>query len=465
MLRTTLRLSAARRTLATAAGSNAYVASLLNVPKTVVTRLDNGLTVATESHPAASTATVGVWVDAGSRHETKASNGAAHLFQHLAFKGTAKRSQAAIEAEVESLGGDLLATTQREQSALYAQIAPESVEASVALLGDVVSNASLDAAALDAQRAVVAAEAKAVSADAERVVMDHLHAASFQDSSLGFTTHGPLANVQAMTQTDVAHFVKNNFTADRMVLVGAGNVEHAALVDYAKKHFAGVPTTGVKPRAEKPQFVGSDVRLRSDYDEVAHIALAVEGAGWTSADHLPLLVASRMIGKWSVTDGNAYPSTKLAQIALKHHLAESIKSFTTTYSDTGLWGIYLTSKNSENLDDLVHFTIREWMHLCLAPSEGQLAQAKQQVKAEFLRAQAASTTATAQAIGEQVLAYGRRISPFEFDKKIDAITVDDIKRVAHEYIYDADVSIVAAGPVDAVQDYNRIRGAMNLLRF
>ncbi|KNE59263.1 hypothetical protein AMAG_03574 [Allomyces macrogynus ATCC 38327] len=359
-----------QRTLATAAGSNAYVASLLNVPKTVVTRLDNGLTVATESHPAASTATIGVWVDAGSRHETKASNGAAHLFQHLAFKGTAKRSQAAIEAEVESLGGDLLATTQREQSALYAQIAPESVEAS-----------------------------------------------------------------------------------------------HAALVDYAKKHFSGVPTTGVKPRAEKPQFVGSDVRLRSDYDEVAHIALAVEGAGWTSADHLPLLVASRMIGKWSVADGNAYPSTKLAQIAHKHHLAESIKSFTTTYSDTGLWGIYLTSKNIENLDDLVHFTIREWMHLCLAPSEGQLAQAKQQVKAEFLRAQAASTTATAQAIGEQVLAYGRRISPFEFDKKIDAITVDDIKRVAHEYIYDADVSIVAAGPVDAVQDYNRIRGAMNLLRF
>jgi processing peptidase subunit beta len=362
------------------------------------------------------------------------------------------------------MGGHLNAYTSREQTVYYAKLFSQDVGKGVDILGDILQNSILDPNAIERERSVILREADEIDKQLEEVVFDHLHATAYQENSLGFTILGPRENIKQLKKGDLQDYINTNYTADRMVVVGSGKVDHNQLCDMVSKNFGNLPTGSGKPKFDRPDFMGSDVRLRRDDLPTAHVALAVEGCGWTSADHWPLLVASSMIGSFDRTAGNAYPSSKLAQIVAKHELANSFMSFNTTYSDTGLWGIYLKSNNRDNLDDMVHFTVREWMRLALAPSEGEVAQAKQQLKTSlFLSLD--GTTPVAEEIGRQMLAYGRRLTPYEVDKMVDAVTVEDVKRVAKEYVYDRDLSIVALGPVESLPDYNRIRASMNLLRY
>ena len=161
----------ALRTLATAVPSS---------PLTQVTTLSNGLTVATESHPHAQTATVGVWIDAGSRAETAANNGTAHFLEHMAFKGTNKRSQHALELEVENLGAHLNAYTSREQTVYYAKCFSKDVGKSVDIISDILQNSTLDTSAIERERDVILREQQEVDKQMEEVVFDHLHSVAFQ---------------------------------------------------------------------------------------------------------------------------------------------------------------------------------------------------------------------------------------------------------------------------------------------
>ena len=159
------------RQLATAVNSS---------PITQVSTLANGLTIATESHPHAQTATVGVWIDAGSRAETDATNGTAHFLEHMAFKGTNKRSQQALELEVENLGAHLNAYTSREQTVYYAKSFRKDVGTSVDIISDILQNSKLENPAIERERDVILREQEEVDKQLEEVVFDHLHAVAFQ---------------------------------------------------------------------------------------------------------------------------------------------------------------------------------------------------------------------------------------------------------------------------------------------
>ena len=142
--------------------------------------LPNGLTVATESHPHAQTATVGVWIDAGSRAETDATNGTAHFLEHMAFKGTNRRSQRDLELEVENMGAHLNAYTSREQTVYYAKSFRQDVDKSVDIISDILQNSKLETHAIERERDVILREQQEVDKQMEEVVFDHLHAVAFQ---------------------------------------------------------------------------------------------------------------------------------------------------------------------------------------------------------------------------------------------------------------------------------------------
>jgi processing peptidase subunit beta len=149
-------------------------------PFTEVTTLSNGLTVATEAHPHAQTATVGVWIDAGSRAETDATNGTAHFLEHMAFKGTGRRSQHALELEVENLGAHLNAYTSREQTVYYAKSFRKDVPQAVDIISDILQNSKLEGSAIERERDVILREQQEVDKQYEEVVFDHLHAVAYQ---------------------------------------------------------------------------------------------------------------------------------------------------------------------------------------------------------------------------------------------------------------------------------------------
>ncbi|KAF2808210.1 mitochondrial-processing peptidase-like protein subunit beta [Mytilinidion resinicola] len=436
--------------------------------KTESTTLSNGFTIATEHSPWAQTSTVGVWIDAGSRAETDKTNGTAHFLEHLAFKGTQKRTQQQLELEIENMGGHLNAYTSRENTVYYAKSFNSDVPATVDILSDILQHSKLEPQAIERERDVILREQEEVDKQLEEVVFDHLHATAFQGQPLGRTILGPKENIQSIQRADLEGYIKTNYTADRMVLVGSGGVPHAQLVELAEKHFAGLPSepTGqssviAAAQKVKPSFIGSEVRIRDDTMPTANIAIAVEGVSWKDGDYFTALVTQAIVGNWDRAMGSSpYLGSKLSTFVHANGLANSFMSFSTSYSDTGLWGIYLVTDNVTRIDDLVHFTLREWSRLSVSVSEAEVERAKAQLKASILLS-LDGTTAVAEDIGRQIITTGRRLSPEEVERVVGAITAKDVIDFANRKLWDRDIAISAVGQIEGLLDYNRVRNDMS----
>ncbi|KAF8538420.1 Metalloenzyme, LuxS/M16 peptidase-like protein [Trichophaea hybrida] len=426
------------------------------------TTLKNGLTIATEHSPYAQTATVGVFIDAGSRAETDATNGTAHFLEHLAFKGTNKRTQKQLELEIENMGGHLNAYTSRENTVYYAKSFKDDVGKSVEILSDILQNSKLEEAAIERERDVILREQEEVDKQLEEVVFDHLHATAFQGQALGRTILGPKENILSIKKSDLQNYISTNYKADRMVLVGAGGIPHEQLVELAEKHFSGLkssdsPITIGASRGPTPDFIGSEVRMRDDTIPTAHIAIAVEGVSWKDPEYFTALVAQAIIGNFDRAMGNApHLGSRLSSVLHKHHLTNSFMSFSTSYSDTGLWGAYMVTDNLTNIDDLVHFTLREWNRMAQTVTESEVERAKAQLKASLLLS-LDGTTAVAEDIGRQIVTTGRRMSPAEIERVVGAITEKDVIEFAKKRIWDQDVAVSAVGSIEGLLDYQRIR--------
>ncbi|KAH8648027.1 mitochondrial processing peptidase beta subunit mitochondrial precursor [Tricladium varicosporioides] len=435
-----------------------------NGVKTESTTLSNGLTIATEHSPWAQTSTVGVWIDAGSRAETDKTNGTAHFLEHLAFKGTNKRTQHQLELEIENMGGHLNAYTSRENTVYYAKAFNADVPATVDILSDILQNSKLEESAINRERDVILRESEEVDKQLEEVVFDHLHATAFQGQPLGRTILGPAENIMSIQRDDLVNYIKTNYTADRMVLVGSGGVPHQQLVELAEKHFSGLatePHTRAAAQKRKPDFVGSEIRLRDDTIPTANIAIAVEGVSWKDDDYFTALVTQAIVGNWDKAMGNApHMGSKLSGIVHQNDLANSFMSFSTSYSDTGLWGIYLVTDKLTRIDDLVHFTLREWSRLSYNVTEAEVERAKAQLKASILLS-LDGTTAVAEDIGRQIITTGRRMGPEEIERVVGAITEKDVMSFAQRKLWDQDVAISAVGSIEGLLDYNRVRNDMS----
>merc|ERR1712156_171776 len=259
---------------------------LLNVPPTDISIIDNGMKVATENS-GASTATVGLWIDTGSRYETASNNGVAHFLEHMVFKGTEKRSQTQLELEVENMGAHLNAYTSREQTVFYAKCLSSDLGNAVEILADILQNSKLGEQEIERERGVILREMQEVEMNLQEVVFDHLHAVAYQGTPLGRTILGPTGNIKSISRDDIVQYINTHYKGPRMVLAGAGGVNHEDLCDLATKHFGKI-TDKYDHEIPKPfdgiRFSGSDVRVRDDSMPLAHVAVAVEGVGWTHPD-------------------------------------------------------------------------------------------------------------------------------------------------------------------------------------
>merc|ERR1711936_504525 len=246
---------------------------LLNTPPTQVSVLDNGMRVATEDS-GVPTATVGLWIDTGSRYETAANNGVAHFLEHMAFKGTAKRSQTGLELEVENTGAHLNAYTSREQTVFYAKCLSGDLDGAVEILSDILTNSTFGQEEIERERGVILREMQEVEMNLQEVVFDHLHAVAYQGTPLGRTILGPAKNIKSISRDDLVHYIQTHYKGPRMVLAGAGGVNHEELCQLATKHFGKITDTY---EAEVPldlncRYTGSDVRVRDDGMPFAHVA-------------------------------------------------------------------------------------------------------------------------------------------------------------------------------------------------
>jgi processing peptidase subunit beta len=233
---------------------------------------------------------------------------------------------------------------QRENTVYYAKSFNNDVPKAVDILADILQNSKLEPGAIERERDVILREQEEVDKQLEEVVFDHLHATAYQGQPLGRTILGPKENIQTISRDNLTDYIKTNYTADRMVLVGAGGIPHEQLVRLAEEHFGALPSKAPTSAAlaltaeqkRTPEFIGSEVRLRDDTIPSAHIALAVEGVSWKDDDYFTALVTQAIVGNWDRAMGQSpFLGSKLSSHVSHHNLANSFMSFSTSYSDTG----------------------------------------------------------------------------------------------------------------------------------
>ncbi|XP_074575600.1 putative mitochondrial-processing peptidase subunit beta, mitochondrial [Curcuma longa] len=442
--------------------------AILAAPETRVTTLPNGLRVATESTLASRTATVGVWIDAGSRFETDETNGTAHFLEHMIFKGTESRTVRQLEQEIENMGGHLNAYTSREQTTYYAKVLDKDVPKALEILADILQNSSFDEKRIERERDVILREMEEVESQTQEVIFDHLHATAFQYTPLGRTILGPAQNIKTITKEHLKTYISTHYTAPRMVISAAGAVKHDNLVELVKKLFPKLsndPTTASQLTAREPAvFTGSEVRIIDDDIPLAQFAVAFSGASWTDPDSIALMVVQSMLGSWDKNSGGGkHMGSELIQRVAINEIAESVMAFNTNYKDTGLFGVYAVAK-PDCLDDLAYAIMHEISKLSYRVSEDDVTRARNQLKSS-LQLHIDGTSPIAEDIGRQILTYGRRIPVAELFARIDAVDASTIKRVANRFIFDQDVALAAMGPIQTLPDYNWFRRRTYLLRY
>lgn len=437
---------------------------LLSYPPTQVTTLDNGLRVASEKG-CGETATVGVWIDAGSRFETPETNGVAHFLEHMTFKGTSKRSRVQLEKEVENLGGHLNAYTSREQTVFYAKVNKKDVPQAMDILADMLTDSQFTEDVVQSERDVILREMQEVNSQMDEVIFERLHETAYRGTMLGRTILGPEDNVRSISRAQIADYVSAHYTAPRMVVAGAGAVEHDDLVALSDKLLGHVPSTGSRPvELEPAHFTGSDIRIRYDDMPLAHIAYAFPTTGWTDPDTFPLLVIGSLLGNFDKNvNGSIHSSSDLVANVAKENLAHSLSTFNTQYSDTGLFGVYATAEQYD-LNQLMHEITRAMTSICYDIDEDKLMSAKNNLKMNLL-SQHDGSTQICEEIGRQMLTYGRRMHPTELIHRIDAVDANAVKLCANRFFYDTDFALSAIGPIDELPDYNWLRRKTYWLRY
>ncbi|CAH9115864.1 unnamed protein product [Cuscuta epithymum] len=443
--------------------------SILSAPETKVTTLPNGLRIATESNLAASTATVGVWIDTGSRFEADENHGVAHFLEHVIFKGTEKRPSKAFEEEVANIGAHMNAFTSREMTTYSAEVQGKNVNKALDLLSDMIQNPALENEKINSERKVILREMQEGEADPKKIIFDQLHATAFQYTPLGRTVIGSMESIEKLSKEDIQDYISTHYAAHRMVISASGAVKHEDVVEQVKKHFIKLssnPVTTSQLVTNSPAiFTGSEVRMIDEDLPLAQFAIAFSGASWTDPDSIALMVMQKMLGSWDKScGGGKHMGSHLVQRVAINEIGESVMAFNMNYKDTGLFGVYAVAER-DCLDDLAYSIMYELCNLCYRVSEADVIRARNQLKSSLML-QINGSSGTAEDIGHQLITYGRRIPYAELFARIDSVDASTIKRVANRFIFDRDIAIAARGPIQGyLPDYNWFRRRTYWLRY
>ncbi|MQM07410.1 hypothetical protein Taro_040247 [Colocasia esculenta] len=349
-----------------------------------ISTLPNGIRVATQTFPSSAThtASIGVWIDAGSRFEIAGTNGTAHFLEHMIFKGTRCRTATSLEEEIENMGARLNAYTSREQTTFYADVQHGDVPIAIDILADILQNSKFSDYAIRWERGVILREMEEVQGQMEEVLFDHLHSAAFNGHSLGDTILGPKENIQAISKIDLQQYISTHYTGPRMVISAAGAVKHQDIVNQVSKLFNKLskdPTTAEQLVKDNPAiFTGSEVRIENDNMPLVYFAIAFKGASWTDPNSIPLMVIQSLLGTWNKGQAGSCSGCELAYRVSIDNLAEQMMAFNTNYWDTGLLGIYFTAMPTR-LQDLSVVVMQELRRLASQVSEEEVIRARNKV--------------------------------------------------------------------------------------
>lgn len=386
---------------------------------TQLSTLSNGVRVVTRAMPHVETVSVGLHVDTGARGETTATNGVAHLLEHMVFKGTASRSARQIAEQIEDVGGSLNAYTARDMTVFHARLLAADLPLGLDMIADLVRNPRFDADELEREKQVVLQELGEARDTPDDIVFDHLQEAAFPGQPLGRSILGSEASIAGLSVDDLRDWLAVQYRGGSCIVAAAGKVDHDWLVDAAGRLFGDLPE-GTRPVIEPARFAGTVHHDRRKFEQ-AHLTLGALSPSHTDPDNDAIMLFSTAVG------GGA--SSRLFQeLREERGLAYSVYASTTPYADAGLFAVYLATakRDAGRAMDLAMGVLADTA-ATLRPEE--LARAKAQIRAGLLMS-LESSGGWAELLARQLLAHGRVTPPAEVVARIDAIELDQVRAAA-----------------------------------
>ena len=410
-----------------------------------ITRLDNGIHVITHDLPHLETVSLGIWVRAGARDEAEAQNGIAHFLEHMAFKGTSKRSAIQIAQEIENVGGDINASTSMETTGYYARVLKEDWRLGLDILSDILTDPVFDREEVERERDVILQEIAAANDTPDDLVFDLAQAAAYPGHALGRPILGPSGQVASYDAEAMMTYRLANYAGERIVVAAAGRIEHEALVQEASRSLGSIPAAAA-PARTAPAFGGGPSLAERPLDQ-AHIVLSFPGVGYHDDDVYVMQVLSVLLG-------GGMSSRLFQEVREKRGLCYSVFSCASSYEDSGLFSVYAATAPGK-ADELTRVTSDTMMSVLDAVDEAEIARAKAQLKAGLVMS-LESASARADQMARQFLAFGRVPEMATIIEKVERVTTADVSRLAGRILRTGKPALAAVGALGNLAPYERI---------
>ena len=399
--------------------------------------LKNGIPVVMEPFKTVRSVAVGVWVKVGSRYEPYERNGISHFLEHMFFKGTRKRDTRDIAVEIDSIGGDLNAFTSREQTAFYIKVLDEYLDKGIDLLTDILVNSIFPEDELEKEKKIIKEEIKMVEDTPDDYVHDLFSMTVWGNEGLGQPILGRRETVASFKREDILSHIRRYYGTKDIIVSCAGNFAPDELIGLLDRRLGGLRQGSEPKKGIAPEF-RRDIKVYTKEMSEAHICIGVPSLSQTSEERYAFFLLNTVLG--------AGVSSRLFQeIRERRGLAYSVYSFTSSYVDTGLWGVY-AGVSKRRIREVADVIIREMLGLRDTLTDIELERAKKHLKGNLLLG-LESTSSRMNNLARQELYFGRYISPDEIMKSVESVELKQVKDLADRLVKKHLFSVTAYGPI------------------
>jgi predicted Zn-dependent peptidase len=410
-----------------------------------ISREPNGLTTITHSMPHLETVALGIWVKAGARDELAEENGIAHFLEHMAFKGTKRRTAFGIAEEIENVGGEINAATGMETTTYYARVLKNDWKVALDILADIFLNSVLDEDELEREREVILQEIAASKDQADDLVFDLAQAACFGNHPLGRPILGPESIVKSLGREKMLAWRNRNYFAERIVVCATGGIDHDAFAKESAKLFGHI-YSGTGPQRQPPDFVSLSETEAKPLDQT-HVVLTFPAPNFRDPKVHTMQILSNILG-------GGMSSRLFQEVREKRGLCYSVFSFGTAYEDAGQLGFYAAT-TPEHTSELMEVSSNVMMSMLENVEDQEVKRAKAQIKSALVM-NLESASSRADQIARQYLAFGKVPEMAEIIEKIEAVTPAAVRELSREIFTLSSPSLSAVGQLGTLKPLDQI---------
>ena len=410
-----------------------------------ISKLPNGLRVLTDSVPSVESVAVGVWIGSGTRNEDLRNNGAAHMVEHMMFKGTNKRNAYDIAEVIENVGGNMNAYTSREMTSYHVHLLKDDLHLALDVIADIVQDSVMPPDEVERERDVILQEIGMCQDTPDDLIFDQYFEIAYPKQALGAPILGSVKTIKKMQRETLMGFVKDNYTASNMVLCAAGNVAHEDVVRKAQELFANLPT-GKKSGPDKFKYTGGEIRTEKDLEQ-SHILMGFECVGRLDDDYYSAQALAMLLG-------GGMSSRLFQEIREKRGLVYSVFAFHSAFIDGGQFGIY-AGTGPDKLKELIPVVCDEVLKVVNTVTDEEIERAKAQMRASFLMT-LESMMSRADKSAKSMVSRGEVRSPQEIIHSINAVDKDSIRKMCGK-TFSSTPTLAALGPLDGLESFDQIK--------